>query len=198
MVSTVPESIGRLDISNIILVDTLTDGSSNTLSLNASPTFVTASSGSTSTTVKPNGSITYSASYTIQTSAYNSGSIKNTVTVTGSSPGNSNDVSDVSDDGDDSDGNTTDDPTVLYIGDLPSFKVEKTGEYIDDNGTAGLNEGDTVKFTIKIINTGADVITLDSNYTDVMYNGFNVPITPPSLVLESQTENNENTAQPYD
>ena len=62
---------------------------------------------------------------------------------------------------------------------------------------AGVNEGDTVKFTIKIINTGADVITLDSNYTDVMYNGFNVPITPPSLVLESQTGNNVNTAQPY-
>ena len=30
-----------------------------------------------------------------------------------------------------------------------------------------------------------------------MYNGFNVPITPPSLVLESQTGNNVNTAQPY-
>ena len=30
-----------------------------------------------------------------------------------------------------------------------------------------------------------------------MYNGFNVPITPPSLVLTSQTGNNVNTAQPY-
>ena len=93
---------GSVDISNISLVDTLTDGASNTLSLNSSPTFVTATSGSTSITVKPAGSITYSASYTIQNSAYNSGSIKNTVTVTGSSPGNSNDVSDISDDGDDS------------------------------------------------------------------------------------------------
>ena len=30
-----------------------------------------------------------------------------------------------------------------------------------------------------------------------MYNGFNVPITLPSLVLNSQTGNNENTAQPF-
>ena len=60
---------GSVEISNITLVDTLTDGASGTLSLNSSPTFVTATSGSTSSTVKPNGSITYSASYTIQSSA---------------------------------------------------------------------------------------------------------------------------------
>ena len=139
----------------------------------------------------------YQAKYTITAADVTSKGLSNSLTAISEDYGGNEVTSDVSDDGDDSDGNTTDDPTVLYIGDLPSFKVEKTGEYIDDNGTAGVNEGDTVKFTIKIINTGADVITLDSNYTDVMYNGFNVPITPPSLVLESQTGNNVNTAQPY-
>ena len=139
----------------------------------------------------------YQAKYTITAADVTSKGLSNSLTAISEDYGGNEVTNDVSDDGDDSDGNATDDPTVLYIGDLPSFKVEKTGEYIDDNGTPGVNEGDTVKFTIKIINTGADVITLDSNYTDVMYNGFNVPITPPSLVLESQTGNNVNTAQPY-
>ena len=37
----------------------------------------------------------------------NTGSVKNIIVFTGSSPGQSNNVSDTSDDGDDNDGNTT-------------------------------------------------------------------------------------------
>ena len=94
----------------------------------------------------------YQAKYTITAADVASKGLSNSLTAISEDYGGNEVIRDVSDDGDDSDGNTTDDPTVLYIGDLPSFKVEKTGEYIDDNGTAGVNEGDTVKFTIKIIN----------------------------------------------
>ena len=48
-----------------------------------------------------------------------------------------------------------------------------------------------------LFNTGADVITLDPNYTDVMFNGFNVPITPPSLTLTSTTGAITSTLPPY-
>ena len=139
----------------------------------------------------------YEAKYTITAADVTSKGLSNSLTAISRDSGGTIVTTDVSDDGDDGDLNTTDDPTILYIGDLPDFEVEKTGEYFDDNGTPGVNEGDNVVFTVKIINTGADVITLNSNYTDVMYNGFNVPITPPSLVLTSQTGNNVNTAQPY-
>ena len=85
---------------------------------------------------------------------------------------------DVSDDGDDNDGNTSDDPTIVYIGDLPSFKIEKTGSWVDnpDNADGIINQGDKVRFEIKIINTGNDEITLDPNYTETFYDGYNVPI----------------------
>jgi gliding motility-associated-like protein/uncharacterized repeat protein (TIGR01451 family) len=150
---------GSVDISNISIVDTLTDGSGNILSLNSSPTFATASSGSTSSTVKPGGSITYSASYTIEASAYNSGSIKNTATVTGSSPGNSNDVSDVSDDGDDTDGNTTNDQTIIYTVALPSIKATKTATVLDSNLNGINDSGDIITYSILLHNTGAVTLT---------------------------------------
>ena len=139
----------------------------------------------------------YQAKYTITAADVTTKGLSNSLKVISEDFGGNEVTSDVSDDGDDTDGNTTDDPTVIYIGDLPSFKVEKTGEFLDDNGTPGVNEGDTVRFTVKIINTGADVITLDSNYTDVMLNGFNVPITPPSLTLTSTTGAITSTLPPY-
>ena len=58
---------------------------------------------------------TYVASYTIKTADVETALISNTLTVTGSSPGNTNDVSDVSDDGIDNDGDTTGDPTEVYL-----------------------------------------------------------------------------------
>ena len=129
------------------------------MSLNSSPTFVTATSGSNSSTVKPLGSITYSASYTIQASSYNSGSIRNTVTATGSSPGNSNDVSDVSDDGDDTDGNTTDDPTIIYTVALPSIEVTKTATVSDTNSNSINDSGDVINYLILLNNSGSVTLT---------------------------------------
>ena len=69
------------------------------------------------------------------------GKIENTVTVTGSSLGNTNDVSDQSDDGDDTDGNTTNDSTVVLLGPLGSIGVTKTYTITDDGD--GLNGAET-------------------------------------------------------
>ena len=57
-----------------------------------------ATSGSSSVTLLVAGSLTYTATYTIQQAAAYTGSVINRATVTASSPGNLNDVSDVSDD----------------------------------------------------------------------------------------------------
>ena len=76
----------------------MTDGAGNTLSLTTAPTFVSASAGSTSVTLEAGDQATFSASYVIEQSAANTGSVINRATVTASSPGNTNDVTDTSDD----------------------------------------------------------------------------------------------------
>ena len=94
--------------------------------------------------------------------------LTNTVTVTGSSPGNTNDVSDVSDDGDDTDGNTTNDATVVEFNLNSSIEVTKTA-YVIDNGDGTTNSGDTIVYTITVNNNGNTVvssITLVDNLKD--------------------------------
>ena len=89
---------GNVNLTGLNLSDVLTDGNGGSLSLNASPTFVSASAGSTSLTIESGDTVTYSAAYTISGAAANTGSIINRATVTASSPGQSNDVTDTSDD----------------------------------------------------------------------------------------------------
>ena len=97
---------------------------------------------------------TYNATYQITQQDVNSGSVNNSVTVTGSSPGNSNDISDISDDGDDTDGNTTNDPTVVSFNTNRSIEATKTA-YTIDNGDGSVNAGDTIIYRITINNTGS-------------------------------------------
>ena len=58
---------------------------------------------------------TYKATYLITNASAVTGQIENSVTVTASSPGQTNNVNDISDDGDDFDGNLIDDPTVIIL-----------------------------------------------------------------------------------
>ena len=87
---------------------------------------------SSAATLQATGVLTYTATYTISNAAANTPSINNRLTVTASSPGQSNNVTDVSDDGDDSDGNTQDDPTVVSIDAVPLLEVTKTASVTDD------------------------------------------------------------------
>ena len=92
------ENKGNVTISNITLNDILTDDNGNNLSLSRGPTFVSSNQGSSNGILKVGETASYNASYTISLEAANSGSVKNQVIATGSSPGQSNNVSDTSDD----------------------------------------------------------------------------------------------------
>ena len=160
---------GNVSITSLSLVDLLTDGNGNALTLTSGPTFVSNSIGSPQGSIVPNEVSTYSASYLISNSAANSGQIENTVTVTGSSLGNTDDVTDQSDDGDDTDGNTTNDPTVVSIAPLGSIEVTKTYSITDD-GDGSNGAGDTINYTITIENTGN--ITINTlSLVDTLTNG---------------------------
>ena len=94
------KNIGQISLSSITVTETLVSGIGTPLSLNSG--IQSPSSGS----LAINQTFTFTSSYTITSGDVSSGSVSNTATAFGSSPGNSNDVTDISDDGNDLDGNT--------------------------------------------------------------------------------------------
>ena len=162
------ENKGNVQITGLTLNDIITDGNGTNLTLTTTPTFVSNSNGSPQGTIAPNEISTYNATYLVTQANADTGSVNNTVTVTGSSPGNTNDVSDVSDDGDDTDGNTTNDATVVEFNLNSSIEVTKTA-YVIDNGDGTTNSGDTIVYTITVNNNGntaVSSITLVDNLKD--------------------------------
>ena len=85
---------------------------------------------------------------------------KNAIQFTGSSPGNTGDVTDISDDGIDTDGNIINDPTVNEINSAAGINAVKTSSFTDNNNDDILNLGDVINYTILIKNTGN--VTLSS------------------------------------
>ena len=173
------ENTGGTSLSNISLSDVLTDGNGGNLSLTSGPAFVSSSGSSAQGLLAVNEIATYVATYTISNAAANTSSINNRVTVTASSPGNSNNVTDVSDDGDDSDGNTEDDQTVVTIDPVPVLEVTKTAS-VTDNGDGYTGPGDVINYVITVENKGnitltsltvADSLTDGNGESLVMTNG---------------------------
>ena len=159
---------GGITLSNISLVDVLTDGNGNGLPLTTGPTLSSASAGSSIATLQAAGALTYTATYTISSAAANTSSVNNRVTVTSSSPGNTNNVTDVSDDGDDNDGNTEDDQTVVVIDPIPLIEVTKTASVTDD-GNGIIGSGDVINYVITIENKGnipLSSLTVTDSLTD--------------------------------
>ena len=60
------KNTGDVNLTGLTLTDTLTDANSSTLSLTSGPTFVSASAGSSSQTILTSGTVTYTATYTIE------------------------------------------------------------------------------------------------------------------------------------
>ena len=62
---------------------TITSSRGNPMSLVGTPTFVSATSGSNSTTLTVNGTITYTATFTVNDLSIKDGGLFNTITFTG-------------------------------------------------------------------------------------------------------------------
>ena len=155
-ISLINEGNTTLTITNI--EEDFKDLKDNDLTLSSGPTFINSTKSSEENTLIVGETATYIASYIINQNAIDAGGVSNQVTVTSSSPGNTDDVSDVSDDGLDDDGNTTDDRTITTITQTPSLEVTKTA-VVEDNGDEVTGPGDTINYTITVENTGNVTLT---------------------------------------
>ena len=166
------ENKGNVTLSGLTISDTLTDGNNQLLTLTTTPTFVSATTSSTSTTLQVSGVSTYTATYQVNQQAVDSGQINNTVLVTASSPGQTNNVTDRSDDGDDSDGDTDDDATIITITASPSLEVTKTASVTDINANGITDKDDNITYSITIKNNGN--VTLNGlTLVDTLIDGNN-------------------------
>jgi gliding motility-associated-like protein/uncharacterized repeat protein (TIGR01451 family) len=102
---------------------------------------------------------TFTASYVIQQSDVNNGTYSNTAAVSAKTP-SSNTISDNSDDptnatnvDPDNDGNP-DDATVVYFDQEPSVSLLKTGMLEDANSDGFPNEGEKIRYSFTVQNTG--------------------------------------------
>ena len=73
---------GDLTMSNVRVVDTLTDGNSSTLTLTSGPTLISGNASS----LAVNGALTYQATFVINQQSVDSGSAINSVSVSGETP----------------------------------------------------------------------------------------------------------------
>ena len=170
------QNTGNVLLSNINLVDTFTDGATNTISLSSGPTYNSSTGTSTENSLGVGQTSTYTASYTVAQAVFETGSVKNRVTVTASSPGNTNDVTDISDDGNDSDGNTTDDRTITNFTSTTELEVTKTATVTDNNSDGVNNVGDTVTFNITVQNK-SNVTLTNITVNDVLRDGNGNTVT---------------------
>ena len=178
------ENTGNVTVTALTLADTLTDNNGNALSLDSGPTYLSATSGSTSTTIKAAGSVTYTATYTLTAAPALSGKIKNTVLATASSPGNTADVIDISDNGDDNDGNIYNDQTEVSTTAQASLTVTKSAVVSQTNGNSTTEAGDVITYTIGIKNTGGVILTglsLIDTLTDANSNTLSLSSGPTFL-----------------
>ena len=108
------------------------------MSLVGTPTFVSATSGSNSTTLTVTGTITFTATFTVNDLSIKDGGLFNTITFKGSSARNpfpgELDTKDISDDGNTGAGDTGDDPTFVPLGtDSDSDGIPDNLDVDDDN-----------------------------------------------------------------
>ena len=155
------ENNGALELYSLTINDNITDGNGLPLSLTSNPIYNSSTHVNQIGTLQPGEIEIYNASYLITNASAVSGQIQNSVTVTASSPGQTNNVNDISDDGDDTDGNLIDDPTIIILdlaqGDA-SLEVTKLVD-VTDNGDEEVGMGDILTYNITVANTGSSVLS---------------------------------------
>jgi uncharacterized repeat protein (TIGR01451 family) len=134
------ENTGNVTLTGIDITDTMTDGDGQSLTLTSPSTFSTY-------TLAPGETEDIQATYTIEQSAADTGSISNTVSVDGTAP----DGTEVSDD--------LDTPVVVSTDLTPSIEVTKTSTITYADSDAGVQLGDTINYTITVENTGNTTLT---------------------------------------
>ena len=180
------ENIGNVILRSIFLVDNFSDLQANARSYDGAGLQYNndSSLGSVEGILLPKEIATYTATYTIVAADVTAGGVMNQIVATSYIYPNGNATvyaQDSSDDGDDIDGNTQDDETITFTGQLNSFEVTKTAAKVDD-GNGVDNIGDKIVFTITVSNTGADQIN-DLTFTDTLTSARGVPLS-----LDSQPE----------
>ena len=179
---------GNTVVSSMTLVDNLKDGNNRTLQLSSGPAFISSTQNSLNGSLVVGETATYSATYLITDNDSATGKVINSVTATGSSPGNVNNVSDISDDGDDTDGNSSNDPTEIEIQSIPAIEVTKTATITDSNNNGINDTSDTISYTITVENKGNIVIS-GLSFVDKLTDGNGkdlVLTTPPTFISSSQ------------
>ena len=144
-------NISNIAISSLTISNSLVGIDGSVLSLSSPITFVNNSDSSSPGSLVAGETSTYVSTYTFDSAGVNAGGISLTVTGTGSTPGNSNNVVDVSNDGDDSDGNLIDDPTQVIIGNTVTLvEGTKLENYIDNDSNGSIGLGDQLEYIITI------------------------------------------------
>lgn len=170
------QNTGDVELTGVALTDALSRMGGGALVLSSGPSFVSATSASSEGTLIVGETASYAATYVITQLDIDAGGIANSVTATGSSFGNTDDVSDVSDNGVDSDGNTTDDPTLVLLAASPSLAMVKTA------GDATLrNVGDVITYTYLVTNDGN--VTITGISVDDVHNAAGPKVLPGGEVL---------------
>ena len=152
------ENKGNVTLSGLTLVDTLKDGDGDLLTITNAPSFISARASSLQGTLTVGEIATYTATFTINQQALDSGRVVNTVLATASSPGQSNNVTDRSDNGNDSDGETEDDETVTLLNRTNLIEATKVASVTDNNSNGVTDLGDTITYTITAQNKGTGTL----------------------------------------
>ena len=146
---------GNIDISSVAVTDTLAGLNSGTLDLTGPLQYLSGSRGSNSDVILVNEQANYRASFTINQDAVDFGGLRNIVTAQGIDDAQSGTIT----------ASTENVDTIIPAN--PSLTVTKTVDATDNDNDGKIGVGDTLTFTISILNTGNQ--TLDGfSFTDTL------------------------------